>query len=148
MLLPRMTTRSWMVAVLAAGLSLVGHRYVGRLAHERDRRLARAAWHVEQEAGHRRAVVALRRGPGGIRSYRTPAEASVTSEDLDRVIAQRFGVEVAQRSPGDRPGRPRVARPRASGPRGRRRRIPVHRARRQAVRHRRLADYHGGLVRK
>ena len=63
---PRMTMRRWMIAAMTIALVLGCYREAIRLKQKRAVCLMRATWHAEDEAYHRRGVLAWI-----VRSFRT-----------------------------------------------------------------------------
>jgi hypothetical protein len=149
MLLPRMTTRRWMIAVAVVALSFVARRYGIGLKHERARRLAQAKWHAKAEADYRRQITrSTARGALPERADQGPTGVPGTSAVLDSVIEREFGLPAARSIPVNGDDRFRAAQARSSALEASRRKLIDELGRKQTVYGRKLADYHAGLARK
>jgi hypothetical protein len=149
MLVPRMTTRRWMLAVAAVALSFGGWRYGVRLKHERDSRLARTTWHAREEARYRRLLA------GATTRAARPEEADPatmppreTSAELDSVIEREFGLPAERRIEIDGHDRFKEAQARAYARAAIRRKLLDDSHQRRLESLQRQADYHVELVRK
>jgi hypothetical protein len=141
-----MTTRRWMLVVVAVALAFGGYREMMRLKRQRDRYFARATWHAGAEAYYLRltANLAARKGWSDQEAEPPPE----TSTEVDQVIERWFGLPSGKPEPSDQDDRFAEAQARVQSTAVRRRKILADYQRKETESHRKLAEYHAGLRRK
>jgi hypothetical protein len=154
--LPRMTTRRWMVAVVALSVALGGYREVMRLKRIRVQYLTRAAWHSAGEAYHRgivsSAATSVLRRKMAAQEWEAP-EPAVPEPAVptpDRAIELLSGFPEMDTTQADDDGHARFkeARARVSAMVARREMILDKDLQRQMGYHQELVDHHAAMARK